>query len=192
WFGFNAGSAGAADGVAVQALLNTFVAAAAGMLSWLAVEKLRDGQATTLGAASGIVAALVAITPAAGYVGSMSSIVFGLVAGVVCYFAIQLKFRLGYDDSLDVVGIHGVGGLVGGVLLGFLANADVNGVDGVFFGDSGLLASQLIAMGSVVLFSGVVTFVIAKGLDLVIGLRVDEESEAIGLDQSLHAETAYQ
>ncbi|MGI9600454.1 MAG: ammonium transporter [Acidimicrobiales bacterium] len=192
WFGFNAGSSGAADGVAVQALLNTFVAAAAGMLSWLAVEKLRDGHATTLGAASGVVAALVAITPAAGFVGSMSSIVFGLVAGVVCYFAIQLKTRLGYDDSLDVVGIHGVGGLIGGLLLAFFADADVNGADGVLFGEAGLLVSQLVAMGSVILFSGVVTFLIVKALDATIGLRVDEETEHIGLDQALHAETAYQ
>jgi ammonium transporter, Amt family len=191
WFGFNAGSAGAANGQAVQAFVNTFVAGAAGMLSWLAVERIRDGHATTLGAASGIVAALVAITPAAGYVGGLSAIVFGAVAGVVCYGAIQLKHRFGYDDSLDVVGVHMVGGITGGLLLGFFADARIGGSDGVFFGDAGLLLSQIIAMGSVLIFSFVVTFAIAKVLDATIGLRVDEEAEQVGLDQSEHAETAY-
>ncbi len=191
WFGFNAGSAGAADGVAVQAFLNTFVAAAAGMLSWLAVERLRDGHATTLGAASGVVAALVAITPAAGYVGGLSSIVFGGVAGVACYFAIQLKSRYGYDDSLDVVGIHGVGGLVGGLLLAFFADSRINEADGVFFGDAGLLGSQILAMVSVIAFSFVVTYAIARVLDATIGLRVSADDEALGLDQAEHAETAY-
>ncbi len=191
WFGFNAGSAGAADGVAVQAFLNTFVAAAAGMLSWLATERIRDGHATTLGAASGVVAALVAITPAAGYVGGLSSIVFGAVAGVACYFAIQLKSRFGYDDSLDVVGIHGVGGLVGGLLLAFFADSRINGADGVFFGDAGLLGSQILAMVSVIGFSFVSTYGIAKALDATIGLRVSAENEDVGLDQAEHAETAY-
>ena len=194
WFGFNAGSAGAADGVAVQAVLNTFLAASAGMLSWLAVEKLRDGHATTLGAASGVVAALVAITPAAGFVGGLAPLVFGAVAGVVCYFAIQLKNRFGYDDSLDVVGVHGVGGLVGGLLLAFFADASATGskdVDGVFFGDAGLLGSQLIAMGSVVAFSFVVTYAIARVLDATIGLRAAPEAEQRGLDQTVHAESAY-
>ena len=194
WFGFNAGSAGAADGVAVQAVLNTFLAASAGMLSWLAVEKIRDGHATTLGAASGVVAALVAITPAAGFVGGLSPLVFGGVAGVVCYFAIQLKNRFGYDDSLDVVGVHGVGGIVGGLLLAFFADASATGakdVDGVFFGDAGLLGSQLIAMGSVIVFSFVVTYAIARVLDATIGLRASPEAEQAGLDQTLHAESAY-
>ena len=191
WFGFNAGSAGAANGQAVQAFVNTFVAGAAGMLSWLAVERIRDGHATTLGAASGIVAALVAITPAAGYVGGLSSIIFGAVAGVVCYGAIQLKHRFGYDDSLDVVGVHMVGGITGGLLLGFFADARIGGADGVFFGDAGLLFSQIVAMSSVLIFSFVVTYGIAKVLDTTIGLRVDEEAEQVGLDQSEHAETAY-
>jgi ammonium transporter, Amt family len=191
WFGFNAGSAGAANGQAVQAFVNTFVAGAAGMLSWLAVERIRDGHATTLGAASGIVAALVAITPAAGYVGGLSAIIFGAVAGVVCYGAIQLKHRFGYDDSLDVVGVHMVGGITGGLLLGFFADARIGGADGVFFGDAGLLRSQIVAMGSVLIFSFVVTYGIAKVLDATIGLRVDEEAEQVGLDQSEHAETAY-
>ncbi|MGI9624277.1 MAG: ammonium transporter [Acidimicrobiales bacterium] len=195
WFGFNAGSAGAANGQAVQALLNTFVAAAAGMIGWLAIERIKDGHATTLGAASGVVAALVAITPAAGFVGGLASVVFGLAAGVGCYFLIGLKNRFGYDDSLDVVGVHGGGGVIGGLLLAFFADASAipggEFQDGVFFGGGELLVDQLVAMGSVILFSFVVTFVIVKVLDALIGLRVDEEAESIGLDQTEHAETAY-
>tara|TARA_Y100000996_G_scaffold143408_1_gene110100 strand:- start:973 stop:2292 length:1320 start_codon:yes stop_codon:yes gene_type:complete len=197
WFGFNAGSAGAANGQAVQALLNTFVAAAAGMIGWMLIEWYRDGKATTLGACSGVVAALVAITPAAGYVGGLSSIIFGLVAGVGCYFLIGLKNKLGYDDSLDVVGVHGGGGVIGGLLLGLFAdNSAVNSEpggfqDGVFFGGGELFIDQLVAMGSVIAFSFIVTFGIAKVLDATIGLRVSEEDEEAGLDQSQHAETAY-
>lgn len=189
WFGFNAGSAGAADGIAIQALINTFIAGAAGMIGWVGIEWLRDGRATMLGTASGLVAGLVSITPAAGYVTSMSSIVFGLVAGVVCYFAVQLKDRLGYDDSLDVVGIHGVGGIVGGILLGLLSSLSVNesGAAGGF----DLLVSQVIAMTSVIVFSGVMTFAIAKALDATIGLRVSEEEEFKGLDVSIHGEVVY-
>jgi Amt family ammonium transporter len=191
WFGFNAGSAGAANGQAVQALLNTFVAASAGMIGWLAIERLRDGHATTLGGASGVVAGLVAITPAAGYVGGLSPIIFGFAAAVCCYFAIQLKTRYGYDDSLDVVGVHMVGGIVGGVLLGFFADARIGDVDGLFFGDGGLVVSQIIAIASVLAFSFIVTYVIARVLDATMGLRVDEEAEQVGLDQTQHAETAY-
>ncbi|MDW3175968.1 MAG: ammonium transporter [Acidimicrobiia bacterium] len=189
WFGFNAGSAGAADGIAIQALINTFIAGAAGMIGWVGIEWLRDGRATMLGTASGLVAGLVSITPAAGYVTSMSSIVFGLVAGVVCYFAVQLKDRLGYDDSLDVVGIHGVGGIVGGILLGLLSSLSVNesGAAGGF----DLLVSQVVAMASVIIFSGVMTFAIAKALDATIGLRVSEEEEFKGLDVSIHGEVVY-
>ena len=197
WFGFNAGSAGAANGQAVQALLNTFVAAAAGMIGWMLIEWYRDGKATTLGACSGVVAALVAITPAAGYVGGLSSVIFGLVAGVGCYFLIGLKNKFGYDDSLDVVGVHGGGGIIGGLLLGLFAdnsaiNSEPGGFqDGVFFGGGELFVDQIAAMGSVIAFSFIVTFIIAKGLDATIGLRVSEEDEVAGLDQSQHAETAY-
>jgi Amt family ammonium transporter len=189
WFGFNAGSAGAADGIAIQALINTFIAGAAGMIGWVGVEWIRDGKATVVGTASGLVAGLVAITPAAGYVASLSSILFGLGAGIVCYFAVQLKDRLGYDDSLDVVGIHGVGGIVGGLLLGLLSSLDVNesGADGGL----DLLFSQVIAMGSVIVFSAVMTFAIAKLIDAVIGLRVSDEHEFTGLDISIHGETVY-
>ena len=193
WFGFNAGSAGAADGVAAQALINTFVAGATGMLGWVGTEWIKEGKATILGAASGLVAGLVAITPAAGYVGVLPALLFGLTAGVICMFAIRLKNKFGYDDSLDVVGIHGVGGLVGGLMLGFFANLDVNegGADGLFFGGADFLLSQIIAMSSVIVFSFAVTWVIAKGLAATIGLRVTEEEEYNGLDRSLHGETVY-
>ena len=163
----------------------------------LAIERIKDGHATTLGAASGVVAALVAITPAAGYVGGLSSIVFGLVAGVGCYFLIGLKNRFGYDDSLDVVGIHGGGGIIGGLLLGLFAdNSAINNEiaefqDGLFFGGGELLVDQVVAMASVVAFSFALTWVIAKGIDATIGLRVSPEAEDVGLDQSEHAETAY-
>ena len=197
WFGFNAGSAGAANGQAGQALLNTFVAAAAGLIGWMLIEWYRDGKATTLGACSGVVAALVAITPAAGYVGGLASIIFGLVAGVGCYFLIGLKNKFGYDDSLDVVGVHGGGGIIGGLLLGLFAdnsailNDEADFQDGVFFGGGELFVDQVIAMGSVIAFSFILTFIIAKALDVTIGLRVSEEDEEAGLDQSQHAETAY-
>jgi len=189
WFGFNAGSASAADGIAVQALLNTFVAGAAGMVGWVGLEWLKNGRATVLGTASGLVAGLVAITPAAGFVTALSSIVFGLVAGVVCFFAVKLKDLLGYDDSLDVVGIHGVGGIVGGLLLGLFSSLDVN-PDGAA-GGGDLLLSQIIAMASVIAYSAVATFIIAKVLDALIGLRVSEEDEFAGLDISVHGEAIY-
>ena len=195
WAGFNAGSALAADGVAAQALYNTFVAASAGMLGWLLVEKIKDGHATTLGAASGAVAGLVAITPCAGFVGGLSPMIIGAVTGAICFLAISLKYRFGYDDSLDVVGVHLVGGLLGSVLLGFFATTEVNaaGKDGLFFGGgSTLLIEQVIAAVVVLVFSFVVSIVIAKVIDVAFGgLRVTEEDEELGLDLSQHAETAY-
>jgi Amt family ammonium transporter len=195
WFGFNAGSASGANGVAVQAFLNTFLAGAAAMLGWLFVERLKQGHFTTLGAASGIVAGLVAITPCAGFVGGLASIPIGAAAGVVCYFAIQLKFRFGYDDALDVVGVHMVGGIVGGLLLGLFADAKVNDAitkEGLFFGGGlGLLGEQLLSIAVVMAWSFGFTLVIAKVIDALIGLRVDGEEELTGLDQSEHAETAY-
>jgi Amt family ammonium transporter len=195
WFGFNAGSALAANGVAAQALMNTFLAASAGLLGWALCERVRSGRATTLGAASGAVAGLVAITPCAGFVGGLSGIAIGFIAGVVCCFAVGLKFRLGYDDSLDVVGVHLVGGLVGALLLGLFADATVNelGTDGLLFGGGGsLLVSQLIASVVTLVFSFVVSFAILKVIDLVIGVRVTEDQEDAGLDTALHAETAYE
>ena len=194
WFGFNAGSALGANNVAGQALINTHFAAAAGMLGWLLAERLKEGKATTLGAASGAVAGLVAVTPCAGFVGGLAPVIIGFIAGVGCLLAIQLKFKFGYDDSLDVVGVHLVGGIIGSVLLGFFADTRVNsgGFDGVFFGGGGdLLADQLVAVGATIVFSGVLSFVLAKVVDAVIGLRVTPDDEATGLDTTQHAETAY-
>ena len=196
WFGFNAGSAGAADGAAIQAFMNTFLAGAAAMIAWLAVEWLKEGRPTTLGAASGVVAGLVAITPAAGYVGGLAALGFGAVAGVVCFFAIGMKYKLGYDDSLDVVGVHLVGGIIGGVLIGFLADPDaIPGSDfaaGLFFGGGGeLLFEQVLSIVVVMIFSFAVTFVLAKLLDATMGLRVSDEDEQQGLDLTQHAESAY-
>ena len=194
WFGFNAGSAGGASSIAGHALLNTSLAASAAMLGWLVAEKLKDGHATTLGGASGAVAGLVAITPCAGYVGGMSPIYIGAIAGVVCYLAISIKKALKLDDSLDVIAVHLVGGIVGSLLLGFFGDTAINsaGFDGVFFdGGTDLLADQAVAVGAALVFSAVVTFIIAKAVDLTLGLRVDEDDEDTGLDLSQHAETAY-
>ena len=195
WFGFNAGSALGANGLAAQALVNTHLAAAAAMVGWLIVEKLRAGHATTLGAASGAVAGLVAITPCAGFVGGFAPVIIGFIAGVVCYLALSLKTKFGFDDSLDVIAVHLVGGILGAVLLGFFADTKVNslGFDGVFFGGGAdLLVDQLVALGSTIAFSFVVTWIIAKAIDATIGLRVSSEDELVGLDQSQHAESAYQ
>jgi Amt family ammonium transporter len=195
WSGFNAGSALAANGVAAQALMNTFLAASAAMLGWLVVERLRDGHATTLGAASGAVAGLVAITPCAGFVGSMSSIAIGAVAGAVCLVAIGLKNRFNFDDALDVVAVHLVGGIIGSVLLGLFADSAVNELvthEGAFLGGGlDLLVDQLVAVVATFAFSFAVSFLIAKVIDATIGLRVDRDGEIEGLDHNQHAETAY-
>ncbi len=195
WIGFNAGSALAANGVAAQALVNTHLAAAAGMLGWLVIEKFKAGHATTLGACSGAVAGLVAITPCAGFVGEMSPIIIGLAAGVVCYLALQLKATLRLDDSLDVIAVHLVGGLLGTLLLGLFADTAINadGADGVFYGGGlELLKDQFVAAVGVLAFSGVMSYIIAVAVDRTIGLRVESDAELIGLDQSQHAESAYQ
>jgi len=195
WFGFNAGSALGANGLAAQALVNTHLAAAAAMCGWLIVEKLRAGHATTLGAASGAVAGLVAITPCAGFVGGFAPVIIGFIAGAVCYLALSLKSKFGFDDSLDVIAVHLVGGILGAVLLGFFADTKVNslGFDGIFFGGGAdLLIDQLVALGATIVFSFVVTWIIAKAIDATIGLRVSQEDELVGLDQSQHAESAYQ
>ncbi|NBN89897.1 MAG: ammonium transporter [Actinobacteria bacterium] len=195
WFGFNAGSALGANGLAAQALINTQLAAASAMLAWIVVEKLLAGHATTLGAASGAVAGLVAITPCAGFVGGMAPIVIGLVAGVVCYLALRLKTKFGFDDSLDVIAVHLVGGLIGALLLGFFADKSVNslGADGWFFGGGAdLLGKQALASVATLVFSFVVTYIVAVVINKTIGIRVSTEDELVGLDQSQHAETAYQ
>ena len=195
WFGFNAGSALAANGQAIQAFTNTFFAAAAAGLAWAVVERLRDGHFTNLGAASGIVAGLVAITPGAGFVAGMSPIYIGLVAGVVCCFAVGLKTKAGYDDALDVVGVHFVGGLVGSLLIGFFAEPDFFGGEfkaGIFHdGGAGLLGEQALANGATIVYSFIVTTLIMLALKATIGVRVSEDVESSGLDLAEHLETAY-
>jgi Amt family ammonium transporter len=194
WAGFNAGSALAASGLAAQALLNTFIAASAGMLGWLLIEWSKDRKPTTLGAASGAVAGLVAITPCAGFVGALPAICIGFAAGILCLLAIQLKHKIGYDDSLDVVGVHLVGGLTGALLLGLFADTAINeaGADGLFFGGGlELLGKQVVASFAVLAFSFIATLIIGKVIDLVIGLRVSPEAEDMGLDLAEHAETGY-
>jgi Amt family ammonium transporter len=196
WAGFNAGSALGANGLAAQALMNTFVAASAAMLGWLVVERVRDGHPTTLGAASGAVAGLVAITPCAGFVGTMPAILIGFIAGGVCFLAIAIKRRFGFDDALDVVAVHLVGGLLGSVLLGLFADPLVNRAvthPGLFIehGSGALLGDQVLASAVVFAFSFIVSLALAKVLDLTIGIRVSVDAEIEGLDSSLHAETAY-
>ena len=195
WAGFNAGSALAANGVAAQALMNTFVAAASAMLGWLVVERVKDGHATTLGAGSGAVAGLVAITPCAGYVGTMPALIIGAVAGAVCFLALAIKRVFKFDDALDVIAVHLVGGIIGSVLLGLFADSAVNEAvthEGLFIGGGGrLLLDQVIASAVVFAFSFVASFIIAKVIDVTMGLRMDEAQEEAGMDLSLHAESAY-
>ena len=193
WFGFNAGSALGANNTASVAWVNTLVATCAAILGWLLVERFRDGHATSLGGASGAVAGLVAITPACGALSPFGSIVLGAVAGVLCALAVGLKYRFGYDDSLDVVGVHLVGGLVGTIGVGFLATSNAPaGVDGLFFGGGfASLGDQVIAALAVMVYSAVVTAVIALVIKAVMGLRVSDEDEASGIDQSQHAEAGY-
>lgn len=188
WFGFNGGSAFTADGFAGLAWVNTTVATSAAVIGWLVVEKLRDGSATSLGAASGVVAGLVAITPAAGSVSPVGSIAVGAIAGVLSAFAVGLKYKLGYDDSLDVVGVHLVSGLWGTVSIGFLATET-----GLFYG-GGLnqLAVQAIIAVVAIVFSGIVTYLIAIALKAVMGWRVSEEAEVAGIDLAVHSESAYE
>jgi Amt family ammonium transporter len=193
WFGFNAGSALAAGALASSAFTATHLATCAATLSWVGTEWIARGKPTTLGAASGAVAGLVAITPAAGYVGPMSAIIIGLVAGIVCYLAVLIKPKLGYDDSLDVVGVHCVGGVVGAMLTGLFATKLVNsaGGDGLFFGNPGQLWIQAIAVGVTLIYSFVVSYILFKILDATMGLRVAAEDEVAGLDTTEHRETGY-
>ncbi len=189
WFGFNAGSALAADGIAASAFVATQVAAAAGALAWLSVEWGYRGNPTILGAASGAVAGLVAITPAAGFVGPVSAILIGLGGGVVCYLGVFLKNKMGYDDALDVLGIHGIGGTWGALATGLFAS--VGGGTGLFFGNPGQVGIQAVGVGATWIFAGVGTYVILKIVDGVVGLRVSKEEEVIGLDLTQHSERAY-
>jgi Amt family ammonium transporter len=193
WFGFNAGSALSAGQLAGYAFINTNTATAAALLAWIAVEKLRDGHPTTLGAASGAVAGLVAITPAAGFVSPMGSIVVGVVAGAVCCLCTTLKFKFGLDDALDVGAVHLVGGVLGALLIGFVGTKATGiGADGLFYGGGWhLLKLQLIAVACAVGYSFVGSLILGKVVDKVIGLKLTDEQQVEGMDSVLHAETAY-
>ncbi|MGZ4633126.1 MAG: ammonium transporter [Actinomycetes bacterium] len=194
WFGFNAGSSLAANGLAALAFMNTQVATAAAVLGWIGVEKLRDGHPTSLGAASGAVAGLVAITPACAFIAPWAAVVLGLLAGAVCSSAVGLKYRFGFDDSLDVVGVHMVGGLVGCLFIGFFGTSKVNplGLDGLFYGGGAtLLGKQALGAFSVLGYSFVVTLVLGFVLHKTLGFRVDRDAEVEGIDLVEHAETAY-
>ena len=194
WFGFNAGSALGANGLAGMAFVNTNTAAAAAAIAWAVVERIHRGKSTILGTASGAVAGLVAITPGAGFVTPLSSIFIGLVGGTVCYLAISvMKAKFGYDDALDAFGCHGIGGTWGALATGIFATTTINpaGADGLFYGNASLLGIQAISVGITILFTGAATFIILKGISLVMKLRVNEEQESTGLDLSLHGETAY-
>jgi Amt family ammonium transporter len=191
WFGFNAGSALGANDGAINAMVTTQIGAALGALGWVVAEWRKRGAPTTLGAACGAIAGLVAITPAAGFVGPLAAFVFGALAGVVCYAAVSLKFRFGYDDSLDVVGVHLVGGVVGSLLVGVLAQASVGGVDGALFGNLAQVWYQLVGVVAVIGYSFVATWLIAILVNAVVGLRAEDGEEDEGLDISLHEERAY-
>jgi Amt family ammonium transporter len=193
WFGFNGGSALAASEVAATAFVATHLAGMSGMLMWVMMERIVMGNATTLGAASGAIAGLATITPAAGFVGPNAAIVIGLLAGVVCFLAVRLKNRFKFDDSLDVVGIHGVGGVIGTLCLGIFASTQVNpgGVDGLLAGNAGQIMKQAIGVAVVGGYTVVVSWIILKVIDSVMGLRLSEEAEVTGLDSVEHSETAY-
>ena len=195
WFGFNAGSSLAANGTAGLAFMNTQVAAAGGLLGWLLVEKIRNGHATSLGAASGVVAGLVAITPACAFVAPWAAVVIGLVAGGLCALAVSIKYALGFDDSLDVVAVHLVGGIWGSLSIGLFGTSVVNslGLDGVFYGGgTTLLLKQALGVGLVLAYSFVATLIIGFIIEKTIGFRVKKDAEVEGVDLSEHAETAYE
>jgi Amt family ammonium transporter len=193
WFGFNAGSALAANNAASVVWVNTMVATGAASLGWLLTEKIRDGHATSLGAASGVVAGLVAITPSCSSVSPIGAIILGAVAGVFCALAVSLKYRFGYDDSLDVVGVHLIGGLWGTIAVGFLATADAPaGVDGLFYGGGvDQLWRQVVGALAVLAYSGIATFIIGFLIQKTWGFRISEEDEVTGIDSVVHAETGY-
>ena len=193
WFGFNAGSALACNGLAANAFVVTHIASALAALSWMFMEWWHRGKPTTLGAASGAVAGLVAITPGSGFVGPVSAIVIGALGGMICYGGVLLKSRLGYDDSLDVVGIHGLGGTWGALATGLFASTKINpnGTNGLFFGNPGQFWIQFVSVVATMVFAFIMTLIILKIIDALIGLRVSEEEEAKGLDISLHNEAGY-
>lgn len=193
WFGFNAGSALGANGLAASAFLVTNIAAAMGALTWMTVSWLRQGHPSVLGAAAGAVAGLVAITPASGFVGASSAVVIGFGAGVFCFFTLDfIKGRLGIDDALDVFAVHGIGGIWGALATGLFADASIGGYNGLFFGEPKQLWYQLVATVVALVFSGVATFVILKFVNMIVPLRVEDDEEVLGLDSSQHGEMAYQ
>lgn len=195
WFGFNAGSALGANGIAGLAFMNTQVATAGALLGWILTEKIRDGHPTTLGAASGAVAGLVAITPACAFVAPWAAVVIGFIAGVICALAVGLKYRFGFDDALDVVGVHLVGGIVGSLAIGFFGSSAVNsiGLDGVFYGGGiTLLGKQALGVGLVMAYSFIMTLIIGFVIEKTIGFRIKTESELSGVDLAEHAESAYE
>jgi Amt family ammonium transporter len=195
WFGFNAGSALAANGIAALALINTQVATAAALAGWLLVEKIRQGHPTSLGASSGAVAGLVAITPACAFVAPWAAVVIGLIAGILCSLATGLKYRFNLDDSLDVVGVHLVAGIWGSLAIGFFGANSVNsvGLDGLFYGGgTGLLAKQTIGVALVAAYSFIATLIIGYAIEKSIGFRVKRDVEVAGIDLNEHAETAYE
>ncbi|MBF0536909.1 MAG: ammonium transporter [Nitrospirae bacterium] len=199
WFGFNSGSALSSSGLAAVAFVTTNTATAMAAMTWMVVEWIHRGKPTALGAVSGAVAGLVAITPAAGFVSPMASIIIGMGAGVLCYIAVSLKPKFGYDDSLDVIGVHGVGGTWGALATGLFASKLINptggpdslGVNGLFYGDPGQFLKQLTAVAATYVYVLIVSLVLFKVVDLVIGLRASEEDEFAGLDLSMHGEKAY-
>jgi Amt family ammonium transporter len=192
WFGFNAGSAVAANNLATNAFVVTHIAAAAAMVSWVGFSWLIQGKPSVIGAAAGAVAGLVAITPASGAVDAMGAIAVGVGAGALCYFAVRLRTKVGIDDSLDVVGVHGVGGAWGAIATGIFATATITGgAEGLLQGDGGQFVDQIIGVVATIAYSLVVTYVLLKVLDMVFGLRVSEDEEIAGLDASVHGERAY-
>jgi Amt family ammonium transporter len=193
WYGFNAGSATSANGAAASTFMTTTIATATAMLAWLLTERIRDGHATSLGAASGVVAGLVAITPSCSSVNALGALVVGFVAGVLCALAVGLKFKLGFDDSLDVVGVHLVGGLAGTLLVGFMAAPEAPAaVKGLFYGGGfDQLWRQAVGAFSVLAYSAIVTTILALILKYTIGLRLNEDDEVSGIDEAEHAETGY-
>ncbi|MGD6818893.1 ammonium transporter [Metabacillus sp. 113a] len=195
WFGFNVGSALTLNDVAMTAFINTNTAAATGIIGWILVEWLINKKPTMLGAISGAIAGLVAITPACGFVTPAASIVIGLIGGAVCFWGVFfLKEKLGYDDALDAFGLHGIGGTWGGIATGLFATTSVNtaGADGLFYGNAVLLLKQLIAIGTTYVFVGAATFILIKAVSFIVSIRASEEEESMGLDLTLHGEKAYQ
>ena len=194
WFGFNAGSALGANELAVSAFIVTNTAAASAALTWIVIDWLVAGEPTVLGGATGAVAGLVAITPAAGFVSPLSAIAIGILAGLICYTAVAIiKQKFKYDDSLDAFGVHGVGGTIGALATGLFAQKIINpaGSDGLFFGNPVQFVTQLIGVAVTILYAGIVTFILLSILKKVMGLRVSEEEELIGLDNTQHRESAY-